>query len=85
MQPLVGAVPDALRRESHPSSVSLCPLRKLLLRSLGATPQSLSTTHWIAFCRFRLEVASPQLPGTLPVSLGVFSYLFPFSFLSHVP
>lgn len=57
-QPLVGAGPNALRRGSHPSIVSLGLLLKLLFRPPGASPRVLSTTHWAAFCHFWFEVAS---------------------------
>lgn len=57
-QPLVGAGPDALRRGSHPSIVSLGLLLKLLFRLPDASPRVLSTAHWAAFCHFWFEVAS---------------------------
>lgn len=79
----MGAAPDALRRGS------LGLLLKLLFRPPGTSPRVLSTAHWAAFLLFIFAISGLRLPllivpTALLVSLGSFSHLFPFSFLSYL-
>lgn len=81
----MGAAPDAFRSGSHPSMChwacfsSFC--LGLLVPPLEFCPQHIGLLFAISGLRLPLLI----MLRALPVFLGSFSHLFPFSFLSCLP